>query len=188
MIDSDRKAFAEALGGTFELYEKHFTTVMMKLWFAALSNYSIGDVCNALSAHVLNPDTGQYLPKPADVVKHIDGTKKEASAELEFIAQAAWLSIPKAINGVGQYRTPQFHDPITTACVSVIGWKVLCNMTEREADWKLKKFVELYQQFSTKPLDQLPSNIQGLEDVQRLKVGFKAITTALETLEVNKST
>ena len=180
----ERERFSSALMATFEIYDKQFSPIVIKVWFATLKQYSIDEVCRALTAHIKDPDAGQFLPKPADVVRNIDGTKKAATADLVFIAQAAWLSIPKAINGVGGYRTPQFHDPITTACVSVMGWKNLCSMLETQVAWKEKEFVSLYEKFSTKPLDQLPNNIQGLEDVQKMKVGFKSTLAALEKLEI----
>ena len=182
----ERERFSNALMATFEIYDKQFSPMVLKVWFAVLKQYSVDDVCRALTEHIKNPDTGQFLPKPADVVRQLDGTKKELNLELEFQAQAAWLSIPRAIAGVGAYRVPQFHDPVTTACVSVMRWKTLCSMTEKEVVWKMKEFVELYQNLKGKPLDQLPNNIQGLESIQEMKGNMTSILTTLENFKVNK--
>ena len=73
-----------------------------------------------------------------------------------------------------------FKDTVTTACVSVMGWKQLCAMTDKDTVWKQKEFVEHYQNFSKKPFDQLPNNIQGLEGVKQLDSSASDILAKLE--------
>jgi hypothetical protein len=67
-----------------------------------------------------------------------------------------------------------------------MGWKNLCSMTEKDTVWKMKEFVELYQNLKNKPLDQLPNNIQGLESIQEMKGSMKTILETLENFKVNK--
>ena len=59
-------------------------------------------------------------------------------------------------------------------------------MTEKDVVWKMKEFVELYQNLKTKPLDQLPNNIQGLESIQEMKGGMTTILATLDNLKANK--
>ena len=67
-----------------------------------------------------------------------------------------------------------------------MGWKNLCSMTEKDTVWKMKEFVELYQNLKNKPLDQLPNNIQGLESIQEMKGSMTTILETLENFKVNK--
>jgi hypothetical protein len=186
MQKSDSAKFKELLTGVGEEYKIKFSEVRLRMWWKILSKYTIEQIESGIYAHMSDPDAGMFELKTASIIKHIDGTKKDNAGDQEFIAQAAWLSIPKAIRLTGQYRIPQFHDLVTTACVSVMGWKTLCNMTEKEVTWKMKEFVELYQNLKNKPLDQLPNNIQGLESIQEMKGGMTTILTTLENLKVEK--
>jgi hypothetical protein len=185
MNNDDKKQFAILMTGIAEMYAKPMGKPQLQMYFMALSDLTIEQVTESLNKHVRDPDSGQFMPKPADVIRHVTGTSKQKESEIEFKAQAAWLSIPKAISGCGVYGTPKFKDPITTACVSVMGWKQLCAMTDKDAVWKQKEFVEHYQSFSNKPFDQLPNNIQGLEGVKQLS-GFSTILTQLDNLKVEK--
>ena len=186
MQQSDDVRFKELLTGAGEEYKIKFSAIRIQMWWKVLKIYSIEQVEAGIYAHMSDPDAGMYELKAASIIKHIDGTKKENTADAEFIANAAWLSIPKAIAGVGVYRVPKFNDPVTAACVSVMSWKSLCAMTEKDTVWKMKEFVELYQNLKNKPLDQLPNNIQGLESIQEMKGGMNTILATLENLKVNK--
>ena len=186
MQKSDAAKFKALLTGVGEEYKIKFSEVRLRMWWKILSKYSIEQVESGIYAHMRDPDAGMYELKTASIIKHIDGTKKDNTGDQEFIAQAAWLSIPKAIAGVGVYRVPQFNDPVTAACVSVMSWKNLCSMTEKDVVWKMKEFVELYQNLKTKPLDQLPNNIQGLESIQEMKGGMTTILATLDNLKANK--
>jgi hypothetical protein len=67
-----------------------------------------------------------------------------------------------------------------------MGWKALCSMKDKEVTWKMKEFVELYQNLKNKPLDQLPNNIQGLESMQEMKGSMTTILETLENFKANK--
>ena len=185
MQKSDSAKFKELLTGAGEEYKIKFSKVRVLMWWEILKGYTIEQVEAGIYAHMRDPDAGMFELKTASIIKHIDGTKKDNATDDEFKAHAAWLSIPKAISGCGVYGTPKFKDPITTACVSVMGWKQLCAMTDKDAVWKQKEFVEHYQNFSKKPFDQLPNNIQGLEGVKQLSE-FSTILTQLDNLKVEK--
>ncbi|MFT6988181.1 MAG: hypothetical protein ACJASL_000141 [Paraglaciecola sp.] len=184
MQKSDDARFKELLAGAGEEYKIKFSAIRVQMWWKILKPYTIEQVEAGIYAHMRDPDAGMFELKTASIIKHIDGTKKDNNADAEFMAEAAWLSIPKAIRGVGQYGTPQFNDPITTACVSTMTWKAICNAPEG-TPWMQKKFVEHYQTFSKKPFDQLPNNIQGLEGVKKLNE-FSTVLTQLSNLKVEK--
>jgi hypothetical protein len=146
----------------------------------------------AIRKHMEDPDKGQFMPKIADIVANIGGTAKQKSADIEFTAQSQWqMSVMRAIKECGSYKTPNFTDPITTACIIAAGgWSKLCGLTTDQLIWAGKEFVNTYENYSVRPLDQLPAQIAGREDMQRLKAetqgGLTTILTALENLKVNK--
>jgi hypothetical protein len=187
MDSSDKKEFAKTLQLAAIVLGKDIDQDLLRAYFEFLEEYSIEEIKLAVKAHCKGTGTeSNFFPKVSNITAQILGTKKQTDQAAQFNAEAAWLSIPKAIRGVGQYRVPQFHDLVTTACVSVMGWKTLCSMTDKEVTWKMKEFVELYQNLKNKPLDQLPNNIQGLESIQEMKGGMTTMLTALENLKVDK--
>jgi hypothetical protein len=187
MDSSDKKEFGQTMKLASIAYDRDCDPSMLRAYFEFLEDFSIDEIKIAVKAHCKGTGIeSKFFPKVADITAQILGTKKQTDQAAQFNAEAAWLSIPKAIRGVGQYRVPKFHDLVTTACVSVMGWKTLCSMTEKEVTWKMKEFVELYQNLKNKPLDQLPNNIQGLESIQEMKGGMTTILTTLENLKVEK--
>ena len=187
MIETDKKEFAQTMKLAAIAYDRDCDQPMLRAYFEFLEDYSIQQIKVAVKAHCVGTGVeSKFFPKVADITAQINGSKKQSEQAEQFNAEAAWLSIPKAIRGTGQYRIPEFHDLVTTACVSVMGWKSLCNMTDKEVTWKMKEFVELYQNLKNKPLDQLPNNIQGLESIQEMKGGMNTILATLENLKVNK--
>lgn len=40
-------------------------------WFELLEGFDLDDVATALKRHLTDPDRGQYLPKPADIIRHL---------------------------------------------------------------------------------------------------------------------
>ena len=120
MQKSDAAKFKALLTGVGEEYKIKFSEVRLRMWWKILSKYSIDQVESGIYAHMSDPDAGMYELKTASIIKHIDGTKKDNTGDQEFIAQAAWLSIPKAIAGVGVYRVPQFKDPVTAGKAYVL--------------------------------------------------------------------
>ena len=55
------------------IYDKPVTPLVLEAWFMALSAYPLEEIETAFGRHLVNPDTGQYPPKPADLVRLIDG-------------------------------------------------------------------------------------------------------------------
>ena len=187
MDSSDKKDFAQTMQLAAILYDKELDQSLLRAYFEFLEDYSVQQIKAAVKAHCVGTGTeSKFFPKVADITAQIRGSKKQTEQAEQFSAEAAWLSIPKAISGVGVYRVPQFHDPVTAACVSVMKWKSLCSMTEKDEVWKMKEFVELYQNLKNKPLDQLPNNIQGLESIQEMKGSMATILETLENFKVNK--
>lgn len=134
----DQRKFAATLKACMDLYGKPLTADVMQLYARALARYETEDVIRALEIHLLDPDCGQFAPKPADIVRRIDGGNITKSA-------AAWAIVAKAIRTVGSYQTVAFDDPLIHHAIDQMGgWIKLCSTPENELPFRAKDFEKLY--------------------------------------------
>ena len=141
---------------------------------------------NALLSHMQDPDRGMYYPNMANIAAQITGTKKQNTDQLETKATMQWQRVKLAISECGRYNAPKFADPVTTACVTSMGWINLCALNTSELDgWHgLKRFTDLYEKYSTVDLDMLPSNIRGLvEQSEDRQQNIKALGAIVKKLQ-----
>ncbi len=77
MHSTDFKDFSQALDDAYELTGTGVTRVISAgakaMFFAALAQHSLDTVRGALMAHCLDPARGGFPPKPADVIRQIQG-------------------------------------------------------------------------------------------------------------------
>lgn len=190
MNDSDKKQFYIALGGVCELYEKEITKSLAQIYFAALKQYSVEDVTAAFAKHTNDSEQGMFMPKPAHIVKQIDGTQKQNDDALKGRAEMAHSILLNAVKNTGASRTPKFKDPlITAAIISMGGWPAICAYSQEDLNnWKRKEFIDNYLNYAKTPTEFLPSHIAGIEDLDKAKKesaqALKTITTNLEKLRL----
>lgn len=155
MNDADREEFQEVWTGAYSLYRQSVSESMLELCFAALQRYSIADVSRGLTAHIRNPDTGQYAPKPADVIKHIGGSSQSAAGE-------AWAKVDYAIRCIGNYRSVVFDDPKIHAAIERLGgWTKMALTENKEYPFLQNHFLKLYQGFTVQPPTTYPRKLLG---------------------------
>jgi hypothetical protein len=87
MQPEDFDNFARVLDAAYSLHSKSLTADARSLFFAALGKYSLAEVRKAFSAHISDPQRGQYPPKPADLIAHLQG---DASKDGRPDASEAW--------------------------------------------------------------------------------------------------
>jgi hypothetical protein len=139
VISKDRKAFFSALEAVFGVYGKNPSETAASLYFDVLSKYELQDILRALSAHVQNPDNGQYLPKPADLIKILDGDSQTAALK-------AWTKVVDAIKKVGPYQDVVFDDPLVHLVITEMGGWIHINGTlTDELPFRSNEFVKRYQ-------------------------------------------
>lgn len=185
MQASDKKQFAEIMISVAEIYEKEMSQIKLRVYFDSLSSLSIEQVNEGVNKHLRDPQSGSFMPKPSDILKHVQASDKDVQSELESMAQMQWLNVQHAIGKCGRYKTPNFKDPYTRAAVTAMGgWTKLCDTNESELTWRGKEFVRNYQAMSVKPIEQLPNNVQGLEDLQKAKAdGASALAMIQKRLQ-----
>ena len=187
MIESDKKEFAQTMKLAAIVYERDCDQPMLRAYFEFLEEYSVEQIKVAVKAHCTGTGIeSKFFPKVADITAQIHGSKKEVEQIEQDKAEIAWLTILKAIRLTGGSRVPTFKDPVMASCVGIMGWQTLCLTDKDKMVWKQQKFVEHYQSFSKKPLEQLPHSIHSDGDAKQLESNMTTILTKLENLKVNK--
>jgi len=152
----DREPFAQMLAATFELYGKEISESVLMVWWSSMERFDLDVVREALSRHVLNPDSGQYLPKPADVVRELQGSKIDRA----LVASAELL---RAVQSVGAWESVSFLDPIINKVVSEMGgWPSFCECKIDEWPFKSREFEARYRVYAARGgVSDPPTSLPG---------------------------
>lgn len=155
MKPSERKAFAELLADALAFYRMDLSTFALGVWWQACEGFDLEQVAKALTAHALDPDRGQYPPKPADLIRVLRGT----SADRSLIA---WGKVLDAMQRVGAYRSVVFDDGAIHAAISDMGgWPAVCRTTTEELPFTQKRFCDLHRAYAARPDTPYPPQLLG---------------------------
>lgn len=73
MRTEDKTEFTTLLVSAMALYDKQITKPVADIFFNALGPYSLAQVRDGLSRHLQDPVDGKFSPKPADVIRQMQG-------------------------------------------------------------------------------------------------------------------
>lgn len=137
------------------------TEAVIEIWWKAMAPFDLAAIRDALNRHCMNPDNGQFCPKPADVVRLIEGGTVDASL-------VAWTKVDRAVRSIGTYDTVAFDDPIIHAVVSDMGgWIEFGRWTESEWPFKAKEFETRYRRYRIKgKIETYPGKLLGRVDLE----------------------
>lgn len=170
MQDQDKAEFRDMMMAAGEVYGREITKPLLQMYFAALSQFGMDQVQGAMMAHMQNPDSGQFFPKPADFIRQMSGTSKQQEAAIEDKASMAWACIERDIRRIGSYGTLKMDDKQALAAVKAIGgWQSLCQTETSKMEWKRKEFIRMYETFERTPLDALPASLPGRIEMSEKK-------------------
>ena len=170
MRDQDKSAFRDMMMAAGEVYGREITKPLLQMYFAAMTQAGIEQVKNAMMAHMQNPDSGQFFPKPADLIKQMTGTTKQQDAAIEDRAAIAWACIERDIRRIGSYGTLKLDDKQALATVKAMGgWQSICQIEISKMEWKRKEFIRMYETFERMPLEALPSSLPGRVELSEVK-------------------
>ena len=170
MIDQDKAAFRDMMMAAGEVYGREITKPLLQMYFAALTQAGIEQVKNAMMDHMKSPDSGQFFPKPADLIKQMTGTTRQQDAVIEDRAAIAWACIERDIRRIGSYGTLKLDDKQALATVKAMGgWQSICQTETSKMEWKRKEFIRMYETFERMPLDALPSSLPGRIEMSEVK-------------------
>ncbi len=122
-----------------EVYTRSLTEGQLSLYFDVLSKYQLEEVYRAIHAHVSDPERGQFFPKPADLIRFIEG-------DPQTNALLAWTEAERAIVEVGAYDSVEFADRVTNQVIADMGgWPTFGGWSDHEWPFKRKEFCDRYR-------------------------------------------
>lgn len=159
MNPNEKTEFAALLSGVFSLYRQTASDFVITVFWNACQRYDMDQVREAFNIHVMDPDAGQFVPKPADIVKHLQGTHGDR-------AQVAWGKAFGALQSVGQYNSVQFDDGVIHKVIEDLGgWVEFNKITFEELPYLQKRFCDAYRAQSRSREVTWPSYLCGLAEI-----------------------
>lgn len=168
MIDQDKQKFANLLTGLAEYYKSPMSSPIMRLYWDSLKSYNYEAVEMAFSRHIGNPDTGQFMPKVADVTRMLQGTTTDSSL-------VAWSKVDRAVRDVGVYETVVFDDPlIHVVLMEMGGWVPLGSKDEGEWPFVAKEFQTRYRGYKSRnEIPKFTKALIGIAESHNTQQGFE---------------
>jgi len=167
MTEADRKDFAKLIGAVYAFYRQDTSEFAISVWWEACKPFDLVAVRDALNRHAINPDNGQFMPKPADIVKLLQGSTRDA-------ALVAWSKVDKAVRQCGTYRSVVFDDPIIHRVIQDMGgWIMLGGKTEDEWPFVAKEFENRYRGYRARnEIPEYPAKLLGIAEAENSRYGF----------------
>lgn len=165
--ETDREEFFLLIGDVYAFYGKDYSTFAGAVWWEAMKPFSLAAVKDALNRHCVNPDAGQFLPKPADVVRMLEGSTQDAGL-------VAWAKVDRAIRQIGTYRSVAFDDALIHRVIADMGgWVALGTKSEDEWPFLRNEFVNRYRGFRGRSeIPEYPPVMIGICESQNSREGY----------------
>lgn len=71
MLLTDKPAFAAIIAKTWRFYDKTPTGETLADWFDVLESFPLEAIATAFKQHLTDPKSGQFIPKPADIIHQL---------------------------------------------------------------------------------------------------------------------
>jgi len=133
--------------------------VVYELFYESIKSLGFDAVKKGFSVHIQSPDNGKWMPKPADIIRIIEGTSQDT-------AHIAWSKVRKSISVVGSYQTVVFDDPIIHRVIQDMGgWIRICGLNEKDISYTGHEFKNRYQAFKNQgEVPDYPAKLSGLHE------------------------
>lgn len=169
MKSADRAPFAEMLSAVAEVYrpEKPLDANVIAIYWHALASYDLTAVRQAFDRHVKNPDSGQFMPKPADLIRMMSGTSHDSALQ-------AWAKVDKAVRSIGPYIDVVFDDALIHRVIQEMGgWIALCSKDSDEWPFVGKEFENRYRGFKQRnETPEYPAILIGISGGANRRGGY----------------
>lgn len=171
MNNDDKSRFLLIMTGIAEYYGKTLSQAVIRLYWEGLKQYDLQAVEKSLWTHTQDPDSGQFMPKIADVAKYLKGRTTDQAA-------IAWSKVDKAIRYIGIYQDVVFDDAIIHKVIADMGgWIALGSKTDEEWIFFGNQFQTRYRGYAMKAEEiEYQSALTGVINMQNMQQGFKLQT------------
>jgi len=158
MNPSNLNEFTQLLTELCVLYKMPVSERFIELYWDVLVPFSFAEVKAAFQAHLKHPDTGQFMPKPADVMRYLRGGSQAQALQ-------AWSKVATAIRTVGAYTSVVFDDSIIhVVIIEMDGWISLCQTLLKDLPFRAREFEKRYAAYVLHPPTDYPHQLIGLEE------------------------
>lgn len=155
--------FSQIWLASASLYNAKPNDMAVAIAFRALQKYDLNEIKRAISAHVRNPDGGQFMPKPADLYRHLEGDSHSRPL-------GAWTLIQQSIGRYGRYETVVFDDAIAMRVLEDMGgWIHICGIDHDEIPFRRDEFTKRYRGYLNTGLTAHPKKLIGVIEAQNSK-------------------
>lgn len=166
---NDFQDFHEGIVGVMAFYSKDVSRFSLDVWWNSLKAYDLKAIQEAFGRHVANPDAGQFPPKPADIIRMLQGSTQDS-------ALSAWSKVDMAVRRVGSYADVVFDDPLIHRVLHDMGgWIALGSKTEDEWPFVAREFENRYRGFKARnEIPDYPAVLTGIANAHNIKEKFNA--------------
>jgi hypothetical protein len=166
MTDHDKKQFAAYLADVLAFYRESVSQFAINAWWEILKRFEFADVQRGINAHMADPDKGCFAPKPADIVRQLEGTRTDAAA-------LAWAKVDRALRHHGVYPSLVFDDPLIHVVVQDLGgWISFAEITDEDWVFVGHRFQKAYQAYrATRTAPAHPPFLAGMSVQQNAMLG-----------------
>ncbi len=176
---NDMKNFASLMATIGEIYAKTISETLIEIYWQILKPFAWTHVKEAVSHHIADPHTGQFIPKPSDIVGRIEGKNEEKALQ-------AWLDVFSAIQRYGAYQSIIFEDKTIHAAIDAMGgWKTLCASKTENMPTNARLFQKYYLSFLKNPATHAPPHLSGIFASEPIFIPhpkeFKPLTRSKQT-------
>lgn len=167
MKQSDKDKFIEVLAGVHDFYGKELSSFAGQVWMQACEAFDVQQVTKALSAHLMDPERGQFMPKPADIVRQLQGTRTDRSL-------LAWGKVLDAMQRVGAYSSVVFDEPAIHAAIEDLGgWPAVCRTEIDALPFLEKRFCDSYKAYVNRGEFDYPGELAGVHAIENGLKGYR---------------
>lgn len=163
MQPNDYDDFVLMLNATAELLApaRPLSAVAISMWWNVMRPYDLPAVRQAFDRHMRNPDAGQFMPKPADVLRMMTGSTQDS-------ALVAWSKVDRAVRLVGTWESVAFDDALIHRVLADMGgWTALGMKTEHEWPFVAKEFENRYRGYRVRnESPEYPPVLVGIAQAQ----------------------
>jgi hypothetical protein len=170
MTREDFKQFAYSWMQACEAVGQPATKHQIEWAFNVLLDLDLPAIQDALIKHARDPQAGQFKPKPADIIRHIKGTK----ADRKDAAVAAFARVLDAVAAHGRYATVVFDDPAIHYAVQIGfgNWPKVADFNEDDfaSQEQRRSFISAYASYQH-GLQQYPPKLTGMHELTNAAEG-----------------
>lgn len=155
MTENEHPQFLRLLSDALAFYRQNVTEFSAAVWWEACKPFDLQQVSRALTRHATDPERGQFPPKPADIIRVLQGTTSDRAA-------IAWGKVHEAMSDVGAYSDVIFDDPVIHAVVDDLGgWPKMCRTETKDLSYLQHRFSESYRAYAAKGQFDYPRRLSG---------------------------